>query len=350
MKNDFLIMEDEEPQYIWDFIQSRQMVFHPTLSPEGQWDYSSFFQYKLDHSFSLILDRNLYSYLLQFCSTGELADQETRQRIGALMAWAAMNDVSFCAILAAEERASQSGTTSHANLELEQFDRIFEIYPSQLWLRVAENEIVSIPKLNGEHISEVTSLQDDYSSEYYDMLYASVLHILYLVKCIDLSPREKIISFFEWTYDNILLCQYAAVYAILLFTQQKGVKPPKHSGSKNFSDVLKGCKNQAWDLTYPSIQSVLLSSNDIQSEFLFATNDQQLKNIYINAHGPHGINGLLFAAFSKPDYKRITDYLIPRIEKRQAEQKDNQRFSRAYLSQLILREEALLQRICISEN
>ena len=49
---------------------------------------------------------------------------------------------------------------------------------------------------------------------------------------------------------------------------------------------------------------------------MFATNDYLLKRIFINTHGPNGVNGLLFEAFSKKDYNRIWDYIEERMENR----------------------------------
>ena len=51
--------------------------------------------------------------------------------------------------------------------------------------------------------------------------------------------------------------------------------------------------------------------------FLYhTTNDYLLKHIFINTHGPNGVNGLLYEAFSKKDYNKIIDYIEERMENR----------------------------------
>ena len=83
------------------------------------------------------------------------------------------------------------------------------------------------------------------------------------------------------------------------------------------TSIILGCENQAWDISYLSNWSTIYGSKEAYSkEFMFATNDYHLKRIFINTHGPNGVNGLLYEVFSKKDYNKILDYIEERMENR----------------------------------
>ena len=114
-----------------------------------------------------------------------------------------------------------------------------------------------------------------------------------------------------------MLSQYALAYAILLFTNQDNIKAPKGANTNDIDRIVSGCENQAWDISYLSNWSTIYGSKEEYSkEFMFATNDYLLKRIFINTHGPNGVNGLLYEAFSKKDYNKIMDYIEERMENR----------------------------------
>ena len=102
-----------------------------------------------------------------------------------------------------------------------------------------------------------------------------------------------------------------------MFTGQDNIKAPKGANTNDIDRIISGCENQAWDISYLSNWSTICGSKEGYSkEFMFATNDYLLKRIFINTHGPNGVNGLLFEAFSKKDYNRIWDYIEERMENR----------------------------------
>ena len=47
--NSFLIMDDEDMDFIWDTIQKIQIIFHPEIAPYGEFDFNKFYEipYKL---------------------------------------------------------------------------------------------------------------------------------------------------------------------------------------------------------------------------------------------------------------------------------------------------------------
>ena len=91
-----------------------------------------------------------------------------------------------------------------------------------------------------------------------------------------------------------------------MFTGQDNIKAPKGANTNDINRIISGCENQAWDISYLSKWSTLYwDKEEYTEEFMFATNDILLKRIFINTHGPNSVNGLLYEAFSKKDYKHI---------------------------------------------
>lgn len=185
-------------------------------------------------------------------------------------------------------------------------------------MRIAEGQDTEITPIifSGTTAKDITANYSSGSDHYY-MMVASMLHLVKLYRKRDMKPVDKIIDFLGWTYDNLLLSQYALVYAALLFTGQDNIKAPKGANTNDIDRIVSGCENQAWDISYLSNWSTIYGSKEGYSkEFMFATNDYLLKRIFINTHGPNGVNGLLFEAFSKKDYNRIWDYIEERMENR----------------------------------
>ena len=308
---DYLILDGEDMEYIWEIIENQQMIFHPQIAPDGKFDYKNFFERKRKKPFILFVDRNILSGLLKFCEQGALKDKGESQLIGIVMTWAKMNDIAISAGPAVQERTTQIKNQREGLIELNKFQKVFEIYPGQIWLKVARGEITEIPpiKIKDELAKEITV---DYSEgcDHYYLALASMLRVVRLYRDNTMNSYEKMIRFIQWTYDYLLVGQYIWVYAILLFTNQEYVKIPKGANSNDILRIIKGCENQAWDLTYLSNWSTLYySPENYNEEFLFATNDNLLKRIFINAHGNYGVNGLLHTVFSQKDYDGISDLI-----------------------------------------
>ena len=70
------------------------------------------------------------------------------------------------------------------------------------------------------------------------MLVASMLHIVKLYRNQELRPADKVIDFLHWTYDNLLLSQYA----ILLFTGQEYIKALKEQAQETLIVLFEGVK------------------------------------------------------------------------------------------------------------
>ncbi len=133
-----------------------------------------------------------------------------------------------------------------------------------------------------------------------------------------MNPVEKVIAFLKWNFDNLLISQYINTYLILLFSDQNGIKAPKHAKSNVFERVDKGCINQAWDLTYLSNWSTFYWDESKMNEvFLFATADIMLKQIFINTHNGGDLFNLIDSVFPRKDADRIIQFYTEKMTNRQ---------------------------------
>ena len=331
----FLIVEGEDINFIWDTIQEQQLVFHPTIAPDGKINFEKFYESKTKKPFILFIDRNILSSLLKLCEIGSLKDKGESQIVGLILTWAEMNNISVSAGLAVKERASQLNSQEAGLVELQKFLEAYNAHPGQLWLQVAEGRITEIMPITYSGLP-AKNITVDYAEggDHYDMAVASLLHVVQLIRNKNLTAAEKTKEFFQWMYDNLLVSEYLFVYAIMLFTGQEGAKAPKHANSDDIEKVIAGCENQAWDIAYLTNWSTLYSDTDkYAEEFLLATNDILLKHIFIMKNSPYGYNGLLFDAFSKKEYNQIMDYIEEKMKKRV--RPDFGEDSHAYFTQLI---------------
>lgn len=315
---DVIIFNDESIDFIWNTIQNQQIIFHPEIAPEGKIKYDIFAATKRRKTLTLFVDRNILSSLLKFCEIGSLKNKGESQLIGVIMAWAIFNDMPISAGMAIKERAFQLRSQEKGLVELQKFLEIFEVYPGQMWLQVAEGQLAEIPPIKYSNtLAQNISVNYADGGDHYDMAVASLLHAVWLYRDQTKRPIEKVHKFIQWMYDYLLVSKYLLVYVIMLFTGQDNIKAPKHANSNDLGKIVAGCKNQAWDIAYLTNWSTLYSDTDKYSEeFLFATNDILLKRIFVNCNTPFGVNGLLFNVFHKKEYNQLMDYIEDRVRNR----------------------------------
>lgn len=244
--NSFLIVNDEDMNFVWDTIQEQQVILHPTIAPDGRFDFKKFFEVKRNKSLVLILDRNILSSFLKFCEKGSLKNKGESQLIGIILTWAEMNDVAVSAGQAIKEQATQVQSQSEGLTELQKFLDAFHSYPGQLWLQVSEGKITEIPPVKFS-LTAAQNITVDYTDggDHYDMAVASLLHIVRLCRNKTQNAAEKLKDFFNWMCDNLLVSEYLLVYAAMLFTGQENIRAPRNSNSGDMDKVIAGCKNQA---------------------------------------------------------------------------------------------------------
>ncbi len=337
-----LIMDIEEQEYIWRVIEKNQLIFHPELAPEGYFDKAEFWRKNAIKPFMLVLDRNLFSALLHICEQGTLKDSKEKLLIAFIMTWGAMNNVNISSGNAVMEYATSVSDQGQAEIEIGKFLHIINSYPDQMWLSLASGKIDRIPTCNFDGvIKKGLTVQYSEGCDSFLNALAATMHIVPLFKDKTLSKFEKVMCFLEWIYDNSQVSNVILTYAILLLTNQEGVKAPKGINKGKYEDVIKGCENQAWDLSYiMNIGRLHAHEKEYDEDFLFATNDTLVKRIIVNLYSEHGVNGMLYSAFSQKEYDKITDYIQIRMNNR-----CNPNNSTQYYKELVKEERAALYKL-----
>lgn len=313
----FLILEDDEPQKIWDSINNVQLVFHPIYATTGSFNYSEFLNLNREKEVIVFLDRNLLSSLLTLTRNGDLTDDREKRIIALLMLWSQMNELSVSPGIAIMENASRENNSYNAKIELRNFNGIFDFYPTQIWLYLTDGRIDKIPKYNFSNMPYENTISYHESSDHFLMNYASMLHLVNIYRHSEMDSVEKLLAFLNWNFENLLISQYITTYVVLLFSNQMGIKSPKHANSKVFEKIEKGCINQAWDLTYLSSWSTLYwDEGNMNEVFLFATCDNLLKQIFINTHSGGDLFDLINAVFPRKNADRIIQFYSEKITNR----------------------------------
>jgi len=313
----FLLLEDDEPQIIWDAINSSQLIFHPIYAPSGSINFSDLRTLKSQKEVIIFLDRNLLSSLLSLTKYGDLKDNTEKRMIALLMLWSQMNQLSISAGLAIMENASKDNDSYNAKIELQNFNNIFNFYPTQIWFNLAGGIINKIPKCKFSNTPYQNSITYHEHTDHFLMNFASMLHLVNIYRNTNLNQEEKLLEFLNWNFENLLISQYINVYLVLLFSNQSGIKAPKHANSNVYEKVVKGCMNQAWDLTYLSNWSTFYWDESKSKEiFLFATADIMLKHIFINTHNGGNLFNLIDTVFPRKKADIIKKFYIRKMKNR----------------------------------
>src|SRR5690625_2065223 len=313
----FLLLENDDLQMIWNAINKSQLIFHPSYASTGSIDYSDFQFLKKEKDLILFLDRNLFSDLLSLTESGDLEDNEEKRMIALLMLWAQMNNLPISPGLAISENALGDRNSHNAKIELGNFNDIFDFYPIRTWLYLADGRLDNIPKCNFSNIPYKNTVTYHDSNDHFLMNYACMLHLVRLYRNPDMNPVERILKFLEWNFDNLLISQYVNTYLILLLSNQNSIKAPKHVNSNIFERIDKGCRNQAWDLSYLSIWSTLYCDEENKNEvFFFATADILLKQIFINTHNNGNLFNLINTVFPRKSADKIIQFYIEKTTNR----------------------------------
>lgn len=269
-------VHERDIKNITEFILDKKFVFHPMISPDGIMDFTSYD----NKEYVLLLDRNLLTKMIEFFKNGVMGDSYIRKVIGSIVFWAHLNKISLNSGLALNEYANHKRDNHYASEENNIFLKAMNFYSPEIWVDVATNRRESIPPLidfpNDEYKFNVVN-------EHQIMHMSEMFCITRLYFDKSLSPVDKVIRFLEWNFNNLLICQYTIIYAMIVFSNKSKVF--RKVDPNNLDVLLSVCKNQAWDLTYLSDWSTLYwNDKEEKVVYLFATMDKELKQLFIETH------------------------------------------------------------------
>ena len=198
----------------------------------------------------LVLDRNIFSRLINIISNGECSEGESRD-IALLMVWAILMRVDIYPLFALNEGAASTGAPEIIKEEYEKFKHIYDEKYYNDWFALAFNlerkfkNVISIP----DSIIKASTLKIDTASIDYLLNYAAMLHFVYVLRT-NKNQNDRFKSYFEWLYNSLPVSRFTEVYVINVLLGEKHFKAPKNSESEDFEKTKHGCENQARDLSY----------------------------------------------------------------------------------------------------
>lgn len=228
----------------------------------------------------LVLDRNIFSRLINVVSKGK-TDEGSTKDIAFFIVWSVLNDVKILPYYALNEVAEGKNSEMAAQREYSIFKKIFTDITLLEWLTLASG----LEEKNRTLVSEEENIEQIETRFYntsidYLSNYAAILHLSSVL----LSEKEQIAkfkSFFEWFYSNLKVSRYTVVYVCRLLLGNNDYKEPKKIHGKDIVKAIKGCQNQARDLSYLTQLSIDRWPIE-QYEPILITDDQMLGDIFVN--------------------------------------------------------------------
>ena len=228
----------------------------------------------------LVLDRNIFSRLINVVSKGK-TDEGSTKDIAFLIVWSVLNDVKILPYYALNEVAEGKNSEMAAQREYSIFKKIFTDITLLEWLTLASG----LEEKNRTLVSEEENIEQIETRFYntsidYLSNYAAILHLSSVL----LSEKEQIAkfkSFFEWFYSNLKVSRYTVVYVCRLLLGNNDYKEPKKIHGKDIVKAIKGCQNQARDLSYLTQLSIDRWPIELYEPILI-TDDQMLGDIFVN--------------------------------------------------------------------
>lgn len=260
-------------------VNERRLLFNECICPSGCIDYELLNKTCIHKKKWIILDRNILSSLLMLCENGELQDKKQQEDIGLIMSWSFLNNGIMTSGLGAMEYSTKMNNQPKGIDDIEYFKKILAEYSFHEWCDIGLNKSAILRKIRRNCGDTDVSVTLNDGCDFYYMATAALLRITLIRRNKDLSSYEKIKTYIDWAFNNTRFSLYTFIYAVLIFTDYKGIKFPKNNNSSDARKVLEGCKNQAWDLTYLNTVNEY-SKRFSDRVFFLATEDGLLKTIF----------------------------------------------------------------------
>lgn len=306
---DYLFFVDDELDIMYEVINKLQICFHPYYAPEGQFTVDKSFELQASGKDIIIFaDNNFISPICEIAKNGTLKDEKRFRKVAMFVTWTkhigARLTCGFGLLKNDTAKLSNSSGEENRLLFLHGVDEI----PSYIWKDIAfgyrnkvqDSFLIDIP-LAGDKKYDF----DD------DLLYlsmeAAIIKIVQIIRCPDISPIDKFVCFANWYADHLYIAESVMFYAAAVFANIPNVALPKWSMSNDISKIMRGIKNQAWDITYISGWSKFYYNEGNEKCYMFATDDITQKIVVINTIPPGQVMDSLEAVFaSKTDRMKLT--------------------------------------------
>ena len=279
-----LYFEDKEIDLLINAINKYQIIFHPIFAPNGKFSNESILKIQEpENEIVIIADKNIISPICEIAKNGTLKDEERFLKTAIFVTFIKFINASItCGLGLMEDESSKLATiTGEESRQL--FLHAIEKIPSMIWKQIAFGEIDMIPYEFLYKGSPTIEHSYDYSNGLL-LLYneAAMIKIVEINNNKGLSKIQKFDRFMRWYADNLDIAESVMLYAAMVFANVDYVAKPKHSTSMDYDKVVKGIKNQAWDITYITAWSTQYYYESDGNYIMFATDDLTQKSIVVN--------------------------------------------------------------------
>lgn len=281
---DYLGFKDDELELFIQAVNKSQMFFHPKFAPYGEFSIENIFELQKGNKDILIIaDKNFVSPVCEIAKNGKIKDADRFQKVALFVTWTKfINARTTCRIgLLENDTAGLSTITGEESRQM--FLHGLDNIPAQIWKDIAFGYREEIPP---QYLfDKVTPDEKEY--DYKDGLHllsneAAMIKIVQLIRTSDLAPIDKFDCFMRWYADNLDIAESIMVYAAMVFGNIKWVAKPKSATSIDYQKVVKGIKNQAWDITYITTWSTEYYYETEEKCVMFATDDKTQKIVVAN--------------------------------------------------------------------
>ncbi len=309
-----LILEDNEPDILINNINQLQIVYHPKYAPCGKFAIKDLFNFS-KKEIMVIVDNNIVSPICDLAKKGFLPNKDQQIKVASLVTWIKFINATVTCGLGLIE----SDTAGLSNIPGEEKRNLFlyaiNSIPAQLWKALAFNEIGKIPE--SFLIKTPIIIDKSKNFSYQDELHfltneAAIIKIVNLLQSKDKIGHDKFLAFMEWYADNLILADSIIMYAAMVFGNVQHISKPKNLCSNDFEKVVKGIKNQAWDITYLTHWSSSYYGEKNNICTMFATDDTTLKFIIANIIPPGECFVNVNSIFNTNNQKKKFDDLCQR--------------------------------------
>lgn len=301
-----LIFEYDEILQLIDALSNMQILFHPKYMETGVITDNSFSELR-SKDVMIFIDSNILSPIYELARYGKTNDKNGLVIASVLILFSKILGARITSGLALIENESNSKQSVSSEEKLQYYLHAIDNIPPMLWKEIAWGNIDTLPE---QYVLKNLEINDDNVFKIKNNIHF-MQHKIAMIKMVYLLKTqgygfEVYYEFFNWYIDNFVICESLIVYAAMVFGNVEGVKAPKNINSTNFTKVLSGIENQAWDIHYLSQWSTFYGhEKEFNKVYLFATNDITLKHIIVNSVFGESIDSICCVFSEKKQYEKI---------------------------------------------
>ncbi len=347
----YLGFTGDELEAMHDTINALQLCFHHKYAPNGKFSFRDISRLQdEDVEITIIADKNLVSPICEIAKNGTLKDEFRLRKVALFVIWTKfINARLTCGIGLLENDTAELSTATGEENRM-QFLHGVDNIPAMIWKNIAFGYMDCVPTqflFDGKIDNSKNYRLDDslllLSNE------TAMVRIVQILRTSKAAGIDKFIDFMNWYTDHLDIAESIVVYAAMVFANIQNVALPKNLNSQDFQKVVKGIKNQAWDVTYITAWSNRYYNEPKESCTMFATDDITQKIITVNVIPPGQCAEALDAIFhTNAQHKKLMELADAKLGKARIRPFEGKEESEkvAIVKDLLKREYGELEKMC----